>query len=44
MPQILLLVLHEIKRFSKGKQSLQTKNINREIDMKVSNGYLEIFY
>ena len=28
----------------KGKQSLQTKNIKREIATKVSNGYLEIFY
>ena len=40
----MLVILHEIKRFFKGKQSLQTKNIKREIAMKVSNRYLEIFY
>ena len=36
----MLVILHEIKRFFKSKQSLQTKNIKREIAMKVSKAHV----
>ena len=36
----MLVILHEIKRFFKGKQSFQTKNIKREIAMKVSKAHV----
>ena len=42
MPKNLQIGLHKNKRFFENKQSLQTKNIKREMATKVSNRYPEI--
>ena len=42
MPENLEVGRHKIKPFFKNKQSLQTKNIKREIAMKVSKRFPEV--